>query len=162
MFSFLRPAAALPELPPERIDPEYRRLRWQVFTGIFIGYAAFYLVRKNFALAIPDILKEHPEYTKAALGSAMTGLSVAYGVSKFIMGSVSDRSNPRWFMTLGLLLTAGVTFAFGTIPAIYGSLTADPQRVVQRDGLAPVRQDDGALVEPEGARGGRLALERVP
>ncbi|MEN9812518.1 MAG: sn-glycerol-3-phosphate transporter [Verrucomicrobiota bacterium] len=124
MFSFLRPAPAVPELPADRIDPEYRRLRWQVFTGIFIGYAAFYLVRKNFALAIPDILKEHPEYTKAALGSAMTGLSVAYGVSKFIMGSVSDRSNPRWFMTIGLLLTAGVTFAFGTIPAIYGSLTA--------------------------------------
>ncbi|MEY3609128.1 MAG: sn-glycerol-3-phosphate transporter, partial [Verrucomicrobiota bacterium] len=124
MFSFLRPAPAASELPAERVDPEYRRLRWQVFTGIFIGYAAFYLVRKNFALAIPDILKEHPEYTKAALGSAMTGLSVAYGVSKFIMGSVSDRSNPRWFMTLGLLLTAGVTFAFGTIPAIYGSLTA--------------------------------------
>jgi len=124
MFSFLRPAPAVPELPADRIDPEYRRLRWQVFTGIFIGYAAFYLVRKNFALAIPDILKEHPEYTKAALGSAMTGLSVAYGVSKFIMGSVSDRSNPRWFMTVGLLLTAGVTFAFGTIPAIYGSLTA--------------------------------------
>jgi len=124
MFSFLRPAPAVTELPADRIDPEYRRLRWQVFTGIFIGYAAFYLVRKNFALAIPDILKEHPEYTKAALGSAMTGLSVAYGVSKFIMGSVSDRSNPRWFMTLGLLLTAGVTFAFGTIPAIYGSLTA--------------------------------------
>ena len=115
---------AAPALPAERIDPEYRRLRWQVFTGIFVGYAAFYLVRKNFALALPDILKEHPEYSKAALGSAMTGLSVAYGVSKFIMGSVSDRSNPRWFMTIGLLLTAGVTFAFGTIPAIYGSLTA--------------------------------------
>ncbi len=124
MLSFLRPVPVAPELPAERIDPEYRRLRWQVFTGIFIGYAGFYLVRKNFALAIPDILKEHPEYTKAALGSAMTGLSVAYGVSKFIMGSVSDRSNPRWFMTVGLLLTAGVTFAFGTIPAIYGSLTA--------------------------------------
>jgi OPA family glycerol-3-phosphate transporter-like MFS transporter len=124
MLSLLRPAPAAPALPADRIDPEYRRLRWQVFTGIFVGYAAFYLVRKNFALAIPDILKEHPEYSKAALGSAMTGLSVAYGVSKFIMGSVSDRSNPRWFMTIGLLLTAGVTFAFGTIPAIYGSLTA--------------------------------------
>ncbi len=124
MLSLLRPAPAAPALPADRIDPEYRRLRWQVFTGIFVGYAAFYLVRKNFALAIPDILKEHPEYSKAALGSAMTGLSVAYGVSKFIMGSVSDRSNPRWFMTIGLLLTAGVTFAFGTFPAIYGSLTA--------------------------------------
>ncbi len=93
-----------------------------MFAGIFIGYAAYYLVRKNFALAMPDILREYPHYTKAALGSAMTGLSIAYGVSKFIMGSVSDRSNPRWFMTLGLLLTSAVTFAFGTVPAIYGSL----------------------------------------
>ena len=124
MLSLLRPVPDAPPLPADRVDPEYRRLRWQVFTGIFVGYAAFYLVRKNFALAIPDILKEYPQYSKAALGSAMTGLSIAYGVSKFIMGSVSDRSNPRWFMTVGLLLTAGVTFAFGTIPAIYGSLTA--------------------------------------
>jgi OPA family glycerol-3-phosphate transporter-like MFS transporter len=124
VISFLKPAQALPPLPADRIDPEYRRLRWQVFAGIFVGYAAFYLVRKNFALAMPDILKTYPQYSKAALGSAMTGLSIAYGVSKFIMGSVSDRSNPRWFMTLGLLLTAAVTFLFGTTPAVYGSLTA--------------------------------------
>ena len=68
------------------------------------------------------ILKAHPEFTKVQLGWAMTGLSVAYGISKFVMGSVSDRSNPRWFMALGLLLTSGVTFAFGTVPAIYDSL----------------------------------------
>lgn len=123
MISFLRPRPPAPPLPADRIDPEYRRLRLQVFAGIFIGYAAFYLVRKNLALAIPDILRDYPHYTKAALGSAMTGLSIAYGVSKFIMGSVSDRSNPRWFMTLGLLLTAAVTFSFGVVPAIYGSLT---------------------------------------
>ena len=52
----------------------------------------------------------------------MTGLSIAYGVSKFVMGSVSDRSNPRWFMPLGLLLSCAVTAAFGSIEAIYGSL----------------------------------------
>lgn len=109
-------------LPPDRIDPEYRRLRRQVFLGIFIGYAAYYLVRKNFALAIPDILQEYPHYSKAALGTAMTGLSIAYGLSKFVMGSVSDRSNPRWFMSLGLLLTSTVTFTFGVFPAIYSSL----------------------------------------
>ncbi len=125
MISLLKPSPPPATfVPSDRIDAEYRRQRRRVFAGIFIGYAAFYLVRKNFALAIPDILKEYPQYSKAALGSAMTGLSIAYGVSKFIMGSVSDRSNPRWFMTLGLLLTAGVTFAFGSIPAIYGSLFA--------------------------------------
>ncbi len=122
MFSLLKPAPFAPPLPPEKVDREYRRLRRQVFLGIFIGYAAFYLVRKNFALAMPDILREYPHYSKAMLGSAMTGLSIAYGVSKFIMGSVSDRSNPRWFMSLGLLLTAAVTFLFGTWSAVYGSL----------------------------------------
>ena len=56
------------------IDPTYRRLRRRVFAGIFIGYAGYYLVRQNLALAMPDILAEHPEYTKAQLGSALTGL----------------------------------------------------------------------------------------
>jgi len=122
MWSILKPAPPIPPLPAGRIDPEYRRLRRRVFGGIFIGYAAYYLVRKNFALAIPDVLEAYPQYSKAALGSAMTGLSIAYGVSKFVMGSVSDRSNPRWFMPLGLLLSCGVTAAFGSIKAIYGSL----------------------------------------
>jgi MFS transporter, OPA family, glycerol-3-phosphate transporter len=122
MISFLRPAPAIERLPADRIDPEYRRLRWQVFAGIFIGYAAYYLVRKNFALAIPDILKEFPQHSKAELGSAMTGLSIAYGVSKFLMGSVSDRSNPRWFMPLGLLGSCAVLLVCGFVKEIYASL----------------------------------------
>ena len=105
-----------------RVDAEYRRLRRQVFIGIFIGYAAYYLVRNNLALAIPDILREHPEYSKAQLGSALTGLSIAYGVSKFLMGSVSDRSNPKYFLPLGLLLSCAIMFSMGTVKAIYGSL----------------------------------------
>jgi len=81
-------------------------------------------VRKNFALAIPDILAEHPEYTKAQLGTVMTALSLAYGASKFLMGSVSDRSNPRWFMPLGLLLSCLVMMVFGFSKGIYASLGA--------------------------------------
>src|SRR5713101_8203056 len=104
------------------VDREYRRNRRSVYAGIFIGYAAYYLVRNNLALAIPDILKEHPEHSKAALGAALTGLSIAYGVSKFLMGSVSDRSNPKYFLPLGLLLSAGIMFVCGTVKAIYASL----------------------------------------
>jgi OPA family glycerol-3-phosphate transporter-like MFS transporter len=107
----------------DRTDVEYKHLRRQVFVAIFVGYAAYYLVRMNFSLAIPDILREFPQYSKAQLGTAMTGLSIAYGVSKFLMGSVSDRSNPRWFMPLGLLLSALVTASFGLSKAIYASLT---------------------------------------
>lgn len=122
MFGFLRPAPAVKCLPSEQIGPTYKKLRYRVFAGIFLGYAAYYLVRNNLALAMPDILKAHPSYTNAQLGTALTGLSVAYGASKFLMGSVSDRSNPRWFLPLGLLLSCAIMLACGTVKAVFDSL----------------------------------------
>jgi OPA family glycerol-3-phosphate transporter-like MFS transporter len=106
----------------DRVDREYRAHRRSVFAGIFAGYAAYYLVRNNLALAIPDILTAYPQHSKAELGTALTGLSIAYGTSKFLMGSVSDRSNPKYFLPLGLLLSCAVIFASGYFKAIYGSL----------------------------------------
>lgn len=105
------------------VDAEYTRHRRNVFIGIFTGYAGYYLVRNNLALAIPDILREYPQYSKAELGTALTGLSVAYGISKFLMGSVSDRSNPKYFLPLGLLLSCGIMFTTGVVKAVYASLT---------------------------------------
>jgi OPA family glycerol-3-phosphate transporter-like MFS transporter len=90
-----RPAAA------DRIDPEVR-----LFIGIFIGYAAYYLVRKNFSLAIPDILKDYPQYTKAAARVRDDGAVHRVRILEVHHGQRVGRSNPRWFMTLGLLLTA--------------------------------------------------------
>ena len=122
MFGFLKPAPAAPGVPPSAVDAEYRRQRRRVFLGIFLGYAAYYLVRNNLALAIPDILREHPEYSKAQLGLALTALSLAYGVSKFLMGSVSDRSNPKYFLPLGLMLSCIIMAACGLFKALYASL----------------------------------------
>jgi len=122
MIGFLKSAPPAERLHPDFVDPAYRRLRLQVFAGIFLGYAAYYLVRNNLALAIPDILKEYPQYSKAQLGTALTGLSIAYGASKFLMGSVSDRSNPRYFLPLGLLLSAAIMAACGLMKGLYVSL----------------------------------------
>jgi MFS transporter, OPA family, glycerol-3-phosphate transporter len=122
MMDFLKPAPDKERIPANRIDSAYRRSRIRVFLGIFTGYAAYYLVRNNVALAIPDILQLHPEYSKAELGMALTGLSIAYGISKFLMGSISDRSNPKYFLPLGLLLSCAIAFLCGTVKAIYASL----------------------------------------
>ena len=104
------------------VDRSYRRHRRSAYAGIFVGYASYYLVRNTLALAIPDILKAYPQHTKADLGSALTGLSIAYGTSKFLMGSVSDRSNPKYFLPLGLLISCGIMFVMGTVKAMYASL----------------------------------------
>ena len=116
----------LPTTHPTTVDPSidaaYRRNRRSVFIAIFIGYAGYYLVRNNLALAIPDILREYPQYTKAELGLALTGLSLAYGLSKFLMGAVSDRSNPKYFLPLGLLLSCAIMMTTGLVKAVYSSL----------------------------------------
>ncbi len=114
-MSFLKPAPHIERLNADKIDPTYRRLRWQVFMGIFFGYAAYYFVRKNFALAMPGMI-ESGMYTKADLGYALAFVSIAYGVSKFIMGSVSDRSNARAFLSLGLFLSGATMVAMGLFP----------------------------------------------
>ena len=90
MFAFFRPAAHQAPLPEEKIDSTYRRLRWQIFAGIFFGYAGYYLLRKNFSLAMPYLIDEG--YTRGELGfriaiffgsallaAAFSGL-ISYGV----------------------------------------------------------------------------------
>ncbi|MDE5637524.1 MAG: MFS transporter, partial [Alistipes sp.] len=88
----------------------------QVFIGIFVGYAGYYLVRKNFTLAMPYLVELG--FDKGDLGIALSANAIAYGLSKFLMGGVSDRSNARVFLPLGLVLSAGATLLLGTSAGI--------------------------------------------
>ncbi len=62
-------------------------------------------------------------YSKTELGFALSGVAIAYGFSKFLMGSVSDRSNARNFMTTGLVLSALVMIVMGLVPAATASVS---------------------------------------
>ncbi len=120
MIGFLKPPPRREPLPANQIDPAYKRLRLQVFIGIFVGYAGYYLVRKNFTLFMPYLIEQG--YSKTDLGLALSGVSIAYGLSKFFMGSVSDRSNARTFMATGLLCSAAIMILMGTVPFATGSV----------------------------------------
>ncbi len=120
MKKFLAPPPHKELLPEHKIDARYKRLRWQVFMGIFIGYAGYYLVRKNFSLVMPDLIEQG--YTKGQLGIVVAAVSLSYGLSKFLMAGISDRSNARVFLSLGLLLSGLVMFGFGTIPFLTSSV----------------------------------------
>jgi MFS transporter, OPA family, glycerol-3-phosphate transporter len=120
LLSLYKPAPHIQRLPAERIDAEYRRLRWQVFLSIFIGYAGYYLVRKNFSLAMPYLAEEG--FSKGELGFILSAVSIAYGIGKFVMGMVSDRCNPRYFLPTGLILSGLINIFFGTVPYVTESV----------------------------------------
>ncbi|MGJ7030985.1 glycerol-3-phosphate transporter [Niabella hirudinis] len=119
-MKFLRPAAHKELLPESAVDPAYRKLRLQVFLGIFIGYAGYYLVRKNFSLVMPDL--EERGFSKGQLGLALSAISIAYGLSKFVMATISDRSNARVFLTLGLVCSALTLILMGLLPFATASI----------------------------------------
>ena len=115
MIGIFKPAKHQQRLPKDEVDAEYKKLRFQVFIGIFVGYAGYYLVRKSFSLAMPHLIIEQG-FTKGQLGVALSAISIAYGLSKFLMGNVSDRSNAKYFLFTGLIISSAITFLFGFAP----------------------------------------------
>ena len=110
MANLLAPPAHKPEQTGPEADKRYKALRLQVFMGAFIGYAAFYIVRKNFSMAIPMLAPFG--FEKGELGTVLAMNAVAYALSKFLMGSVSDA---RKFLPLGLIL-ASLSMMFMIVP----------------------------------------------
>ncbi|MEW7000014.1 MFS transporter [Serratia ureilytica] len=51
--------------------------------------------------------------TMSDVGILGTLFYITYGCSKFISGMISDRSNPRYFMGLGLIMTGVLNIFFG-------------------------------------------------
>lgn len=120
MLKLFKPAPPIERLPEDQVDSEYKKFRLQVFLGIFIGYAAYYLIRKNFSLAMPYLIEEG--FSKSALGFALSALSISYGLSKFVMATISDRSNPRMFLPAGLILSAVISLLMGFVPFFTSSI----------------------------------------
>jgi OPA family glycerol-3-phosphate transporter-like MFS transporter len=113
-IALLRPAAHVVRLPDEDVRRLYPSFRWRILESTFIGYASFYLVRNN----LPVVSKEMGQalhYSKGQIGDLLALTAIAYGIGKFFLGTWSDRSNPRYFMPAGLLVTALCNFIFGAV-----------------------------------------------
>lgn len=122
LLGFLSAPPAAPRLPEEKINPTYKKLRASVFMGIFIGYAGFYLIRNNVSLVGP-LLKTELGYDKVALGVIANAVLISYGLSKFFMATLSDRSNARYFLPLGLALSAVVNLLIAFVPLATASIS---------------------------------------
>src|ERR1035441_2796695 len=117
-----RSAAHVRMLPAEQVRQLYPKFRWRILESTFIGYTTFYFVRNN----LPVVSKEMGQaldYSKGQIGDMLAMTAIAYGIGKFVLGAWSDRSNPRYFMPAGLLLTALCNFLFGAASTFSVHLT---------------------------------------
>lgn len=106
MIGFLKAPQAQPvTLALDEINARYRYWRVHIMFGLYGGYGVLYLMRKSLNHVMPAIVADQGLAIAdvGLLGSLFYGV---YGCSKLVSGLVSDQSNPRYFMALGLLVSA--------------------------------------------------------
>lgn len=97
---------------PVQIDKMYKYWRVHIMAVMYMGYAVFYFTRKSFNFAMPEIISDIG-LNKSEVGALATLFYITYGLSKFISGVISDHSNPRYFMGVGLVATGIINILFG-------------------------------------------------
>lgn len=119
LLALLQPAPHIPEIKDkECVRSEYKYWRIRILYSMFIGYAFYYFTRKSFTFAMPGLIQDLG-FDKSQLGILGSILSLTYGVSKFASGVIGDRTNPRYMMAIGLMLTGVFNICFGLSSSLF-------------------------------------------
>lgn len=96
----------------QNLNKTYKYWRFRIFYSIFIGYIFFYFTRKSLIFISPLIINEL-HLSLSEIGIISTTFYITYAISKFISGIISDKSNPRYLMSFGLILTGFFNICIG-------------------------------------------------
>lgn len=119
LLTLLQPAPFIPEIQDSKVvDKQYRYWRVRTLYAMFIGYAFYYFTRKSFTFAMPGMIQDLG-FDKGQLGILGSILSITYGFSKFASGIIGDKTNPRYLMAIGLMLTGVFNICFGMSSSIF-------------------------------------------
>ncbi|HJK87266.1 MAG TPA: MFS transporter [Candidatus Megaira endosymbiont of Hartmannula sinica] len=102
----------------EKERKKYHKWRLRILFSVILGYATYYLCRQNFSVIMPIIMTEF-NYSKTQMGYILALSSMVYGIGKFINGYISDKSNARYFMPIGLFISAIISFSMGFMTSLY-------------------------------------------
>ncbi|XP_078282731.1 glucose-6-phosphate exchanger SLC37A4-like [Rhinoraja longicauda] len=89
----------------------YGYYRSSIFIAMFVGYTLYYFNRKTFLFVMPSIMEE-VTLEKDDLGLITSSQSLAYAISKFISGVLSDQISARLLFCSGLFLVGVVNIFF--------------------------------------------------
>ncbi|XP_051895806.1 glucose-6-phosphate exchanger SLC37A4a isoform X2 [Pristis pectinata] len=89
----------------------YGYYRTSIFTAMFVGYTLYYFNRKTFSFVMPSIMEE-VTLEKDDLGLITSSQSLAYAISKFVSGVLSDQISARLLFCFGLFLVGMINVVF--------------------------------------------------
>ncbi|KAG2501306.1 hypothetical protein HYH03_001104 [Edaphochlamys debaryana] len=108
------PSAAASAATPAAQPPGFYARRLLVFSGLVLGYAAYYLTRNSLTYTAPAMVADPAlAFSLAQVGTMTSIFPIAYGMSKFVAGILGDRYSPTLLLGGGLAATAACNLAFG-------------------------------------------------
>ncbi len=93
------------------------RWRARIFVLTWMTYAAYYLTRKNYPVALPEMMKEFG-WEKSDVGIVVTAYLVTYAAGQFINGMAGDKLGARVMIAVGFGLTAMMSLGLGVSTTI--------------------------------------------
>ena len=101
--------------PPKAVAPfseqRFRFVRWQTFLAMTVAYVTFYVCRLSFTVAKSALVELG--ITPTELGMIGSALFFSYAIGKLVNGFIADHANVVRYMSLGLLLSAGMNLLMG-------------------------------------------------
>jgi sugar phosphate permease len=106
--------------PPTPSEPPSS---WQtrIFAASWLSYFSYYFTRKNLSVAKASFSSELG-YSKESLAHIDTGLLAAYAVGQLANGVLADSLGARRVVTLGMLVSAVASLAFGLADTVVGAV----------------------------------------
>ncbi|KAJ8280904.1 hypothetical protein GJAV_G00060800 [Gymnothorax javanicus] len=101
----------------------YGYYRTTIFLAMFVGYTLLYFNRKTFSFVMPSVMQEI-QLDKDELGLITSSQSLAYAISKFISGVLSDQISARLLFSVGLFAVGliNVVFSWSSTVTVFAGL----------------------------------------
>ena len=141
-------------------EHRFRRVRWQTFIAMTLAYVTFYVCRLSFTVAKSALVELG--ITPTELGMIGSTLFFSYAIGKLVNGFIADHANVVRYMSLGLLLSAGMNLMMGmTTNALLLAIFWGINGWAQSMGVGPCA-GGGRGNRPRGRQNFRYAAPCVP
>ena len=113
MWRWLKFQPMVHQSPVENIEAVYNKYKWRALIGAFLCYMSYYFVRYQFEFSSPDLI-QNLGLSKTEIGMLVSFMFISYGLSKGFLSILADKTDPKKFMILGLILSAIISIIMGT------------------------------------------------